>query len=106
MEQVASVGRLANGVGYRLSNPVQHATRALGELQRLPMAIAPESAAHLRDVEVSVRRIEEVVRRRRDLTDLKPHHEDAFDLAKAPQTAVVLTAPTYAGAGGTAGNVR
>ena len=96
-EQVASVGRLANGVGHQLSNPVQHVTLALGELQRLPLANTPESAAHLRDIEVSVRRIEEVGRRLRDLTDLEPHHEDAFDLTRALQTAVVLTAPTWQG---------
>lgn len=93
-EQVLSVGRLANGVGHQLSNPLQQVTLALHELEGLPTV--PEYERLLGEVGAGVRRMEEVVRRLRDITDTDVRNDAVFPLARAVLTAESLIRPRHA----------
>lgn len=93
-EQVLSVGRLANGIGHQLSNPLQHVTLALHELQS--MAPGASSARQLREIAAGLSRMEEVVRRLRDITDLEAREDTVFPVSRAVVTATTLLPPNDA----------
>jgi signal transduction histidine kinase/FixJ family two-component response regulator len=96
-EQVASIGRLANGLAHELSNPLQHVTIALDELRHLPVAAAGTEGRLIRDIGHGVERMEDVVHRLRDIMDVGAPVLAPIDLTQAVRHAMVLTAAQWKG---------
>lgn len=96
-EQVASIGRLANGLAHELSNPLQHVTIALDELRHLPVAATGTEGRLIRDIGHGVERMEDVVHRLRDIMDTGAPVLAPIDVVRAVRHAMVLTAAQWKG---------